>query len=219
MNKTKIDWCDFTWNPVWGCLNHCPYCYARKMALRHGDKEFKPRWMEANFNKSFPKKPSTIFVNSMSDIAFWKKDWTCKALNKIERYPQHNFLFLTKQPTVYDYYNFPSNCFLGITITNQHDMNVLADLIFNTRFDDRNKVFLSIEPIQCAIEILVWPDWLIIGQETGNRKEKITAKKEWINSLINQCRTEKIPVFLKSNLRSVYGEQLIQEFPSEFPRH
>ena len=19
MNRTKIEWCDFTWNPVWGC--------------------------------------------------------------------------------------------------------------------------------------------------------------------------------------------------------
>jgi len=34
MNKTKIDWCDMTWNPVTGCLNSCPYCYARKIAKR-----------------------------------------------------------------------------------------------------------------------------------------------------------------------------------------
>ncbi len=34
MNKTEIDWCDFTWNPVTGCRRNCPYCYARKMATR-----------------------------------------------------------------------------------------------------------------------------------------------------------------------------------------
>ena len=27
--KTKIDWCDSTWNPVTGCLHGCEYCYAR----------------------------------------------------------------------------------------------------------------------------------------------------------------------------------------------
>lgn len=34
MNKSKIEWCDFTWNPVTGCLNGCPYCYAAKQAKR-----------------------------------------------------------------------------------------------------------------------------------------------------------------------------------------
>lgn len=34
MNKSKIDWCDFTWNPVTGCNKGCPYCYARKQAQR-----------------------------------------------------------------------------------------------------------------------------------------------------------------------------------------
>ncbi|GHV42976.1 hypothetical protein FACS1894187_25370 [Synergistales bacterium] len=34
MNKTDIDWCDSTWNPVTGCLHDCPYCYARGIAQR-----------------------------------------------------------------------------------------------------------------------------------------------------------------------------------------
>ena len=32
--KTKIDWCDSSWNPVTGCEHGCPYCYARDMARR-----------------------------------------------------------------------------------------------------------------------------------------------------------------------------------------
>ena len=32
--KTKIDWCDATWNPVTGCLHGCEYCYARRIAER-----------------------------------------------------------------------------------------------------------------------------------------------------------------------------------------
>ena len=34
MNKSLIEWTDFTWNPVTGCLHGCPYCYAAKQAAR-----------------------------------------------------------------------------------------------------------------------------------------------------------------------------------------
>jgi len=34
MNITPIEWCDRTWNPVTGCLNGCPYCYAIKHVRR-----------------------------------------------------------------------------------------------------------------------------------------------------------------------------------------
>lgn len=37
--KTKIDWCDSTWNPVTGCLHGCEYCYARRIAERFGARE------------------------------------------------------------------------------------------------------------------------------------------------------------------------------------
>lgn len=34
MIKSKIEWCDSTWNPVTGCLHACEYCYARAIANR-----------------------------------------------------------------------------------------------------------------------------------------------------------------------------------------
>lgn len=34
MRKTKIEWCDATWNPITGCMHGCRYCYARDMAKR-----------------------------------------------------------------------------------------------------------------------------------------------------------------------------------------
>jgi protein gp37 len=34
MQKSKIEWCDYTWNPITGCLHGCPYCYAAKIAKR-----------------------------------------------------------------------------------------------------------------------------------------------------------------------------------------
>lgn len=32
--KNGIEWCDYTWSPVTGCLHGCEYCYARKIANR-----------------------------------------------------------------------------------------------------------------------------------------------------------------------------------------
>jgi protein gp37 len=56
-------------------------------------------------------------------------------------------------------------------------------------------------------------DWAIIGAETGNRKEKVIPKREWIESIVVECRKANVPVFMKSNLRDVWGDDLIQEYP------
>jgi len=51
MNKTKIEWCDSTWNPVVGCLHGCPYCYARKMTTRFGTmQEDRSGYGETHYN-------------------------------------------------------------------------------------------------------------------------------------------------------------------------
>ena len=34
MNRSRIEWCDHTWNPISGCRHGCTYCYARRMAAR-----------------------------------------------------------------------------------------------------------------------------------------------------------------------------------------
>ena len=34
VNKSKIEWCDHTWNPITGCRHNCSYCYARRMTAR-----------------------------------------------------------------------------------------------------------------------------------------------------------------------------------------
>lgn len=46
-SKTKIDWCDATWNPVTGCLHGCAYCYARRIAERFGSRQ-KPESIECS---------------------------------------------------------------------------------------------------------------------------------------------------------------------------
>lgn len=34
MNKSKIEWCDYTWNPITGCRHKCHYCYAERITTR-----------------------------------------------------------------------------------------------------------------------------------------------------------------------------------------
>lgn len=53
MNRTDIDWADFTWNPVTGCYHGCKYCYARRIAhrFRNQDDESKKmkKWLKKNY--------------------------------------------------------------------------------------------------------------------------------------------------------------------------
>ena len=38
MNKTKIEWCDSSVNPITGCIKGCEGCYARSIANRFSEK-------------------------------------------------------------------------------------------------------------------------------------------------------------------------------------
>lgn len=213
LTKTKIGWTDSTWNCVIGCSKNppCPYCYAHRMNKRfHFVKDYsKPEWIELNFQKKFPIKPKRIFVNSMSDIMFWKPRWMERVLKKIKEYPQHTFQFLTKFPEVYREYDFPENCWLGITITKNIHIQELNRIAVDTPYN-----FISIEPIQEKIDFdnfLFEPDWIIIGFQTNPLKY---IKKEYISNIIEHARRNLIPLFLKDSIYKVYPDlPEIREFP------
>lgn len=217
MSKTKIDWCDWVFNPVWGCLKNppCPYCYARRIARRFGKTEneraFIPTWKQKNFDKPFPKKPSRIFVNSMSDIMWWEYLWMEKVLGRIKNHSTHIFQFLTKIPDIYSYYDFPSNCWLGTTITDQYMMDSFANLVFETAWDETNKIFFSFEPLLERIKIYIDPDWVIVGFQTNPFKY---IEKKAILDIIEYTKIRKIPLFLKDSIYKAYPElPIIREFP------
>ena len=240
--KNKIGWCSMTFNPVWGCLNHCEYCYARKIAKRFGGivfkKEleyrtennmdsvyfklknsldlikFKPTFLYSQFNKKFPKKPQRIFVGSMSEINHWESKWMNKIIFKIMEYPQHTFQFLTKYPHIYSKWDFPINCWLGITVTTLSDLNDNNLKNYHNYINMKNIKFLSLEPFLSNIptDFLQFFNWVIIGAETGNRKGKVIPKREWIEEIVNYCREINIPVYLKDGLKDVYPVEM-KEFP------
>jgi len=245
MSKIKKDFWDMSWNPVWGCKNKCEYCYACKIAWRFADKmakkemkymdikpnlwpeffqslkddlkNFHPTWLESNYVRKFPKKPSIIFVNSMSDPAYWKQSWYEKILKRITENFQHTFVVLTKSPKIYKKYFFPHNTILGVSITK---FDFLLYHIDNIRYLDSlpNKWLISFEPIQenilpfvLSLTNKLYFNWIHVGQESGNRKNKIKATPEMIKPFYDIKDTA---VFMKENIRGIYHPDLKKEFPA-----
>jgi protein gp37 len=127
MTASKIEWTDFTWNPVRGCsrvspgcggANHEGGCYAEKMAARFSD----PGQPYHGFAKrtkyggawtgklalipemlTLPlhwRKPRRIFVDSMADLFAEgvEDEWIDRAFAVMALCPQHTFQVLTKRP-------------------------------------------------------------------------------------------------------------------------
>lgn len=145
MNKTKIEYVDYTWNPVTGCLHDCDYCYARRIVNRFKAKEnltyidgIKPKHLSTipypyGFLPTFHpqrldapkklKKSSRILVVSMGDLfgEFIPDKWINKVLEVVKECSQHTFLFLTKNPNRYYSFKFPNNAWIGASAVNRPD--------------------------------------------------------------------------------------------------
>lgn len=238
--KKSIEFADETWNPVWGCNNKCPYCFARSIAKRfskqmfqkefnHRIKEshnveycedllaerlqdFTPEILWSQLEKKFKKASTHIFVNSMSDIMYWKPEWMTLVLDQVKRNLDKKFIFFTKDIGVTKEFGYSAvfethlNVTLIYTINNSEE----NDLLYHKWTGGKSKVGICIEPMQseCYDVTLNMFDWIIIGAETGNRRNKIEVKTEWIEPFYDL----KIPVFMKESIRHlVPAEEFRQE--------
>lgn len=245
MEKTKIEWTDSTWNPVTGCCHKCPYCYARNIArrfsgggvLKFGARVvlndpviidgkraaypygFKPTFHRYRLKEYRESKGRNIFVCSMADLfGVWVPDcWIQEVFDECLAAPQHNYIFLTKNPARYIQLaksgKLPqcNNFWYGSSVTGPHDEY--------SWFDEKYHWFLSVEPLLENLgemdETALKPEWIIIGAETGRRAGKVVPALEWIESIVNQCRKYKIPVFMKDSLADIWPHSLICEYPEE----
>ena len=209
MNKTKIEWTDYTWNPVTGCLHGCEYCYARKISMRFNG-HFEPEFHEDRLEQPYKaKKPSKIFVSSMGDLlGEWvKPEWIERVIITAKYNPRHTFQFLTKNPKRYREFDWPYNCWLGATATNQKEYDKAATVFVDGDFE--NTFFISCEPLLGKIKMrIVWLDWLIIGSQTNPDKQ---PEKEWVKMLLDKAKADRTFVFCKNNLD--YPDK-----PQEFPK-
>lgn len=209
MNKTKIDWCDYTWNPITGCRHGCPYCYARRLTVkRQGD--FTPTIHFDRLNQPAQvKKPSRIFVCSMADMwGDWVLDmWIRDVLAAAAHAPQHTYFFLTKNPKRYRDFKFPCGFWRGTSAENQEAYDERAPYLAG-----QLETFLSLEPLHGPIKLVHDIDWVIVGAETGERKERVLIQGDWVSEIVRTCKEANppVPVYIKRNV-SLGG-------PKEFPK-
>ena len=239
MSKTKIDWCNAVWNPVWGCLHDCSFCYAKKFARRfyrniaksNGlSKEeteklgnFHPTFLPQNFCREFGRKERIIFVNSMSDIAFWEKEWIERVTERIKREEGRIFLFLTKDPRVYKKFpkELPDNVWLGISATTNSDFQERTKELLN--YSPTQNIFVSLEPLLSQLDRvsllgLSHYRWVIVGPQTGSLRESIRRKylffSLWVEEIKYHCLERRIPLFTKESCKR-YGVKLVKQYPFE----
>jgi len=207
MNKTGIEWTDYTWNPVTGCLNNCEYCYARKLAKRFKFKNgFRPTFHPDRLNDpEVVKHPSKIFVCSMADLfGDWVSPlWVSKVMNTVGRCEQHTFQFLTKFPQNLRRYNpWPRNAWVGATATDDESfISALCHLAY-VRAPVR---FISIEPFLSPIRVngpqleASGIDWLIIGAQTNPLR---LPDSQWVADIAGAAVYAGIPIFIKNNMKA-----------------
>jgi protein gp37 len=179
MQETGIIWTNVTWNPVSGCKQvspGCAFCYAKTLAEKYRgtiafpngfDLTIRPHKLREPYRL---KKPSLVFVNSMSDL-FWDEipdDYRDEIVNVIEATPQHEYQVLTKRPDLMLKYSkrrkLPHNFWAGVSIEAQTQ----ADRIDTLRLVDASIRFVSAEPLLGPLR-LKWRKihWCITGGESG----------------------------------------------------
>ena len=209
MNRTKIEYCDYTWNVIKGwCPNDCPYCYAHRLYKWRGwDKTIRFDEKELKALKK-PKTPSRIFVGSMIDMYHPEipAEWVERIIDLSAFFPQHTFITLTKFPEQLYKFNFPPNWWVGVTIDDKKYYD--RELYLLSCPHIQGKIFVSLEPLLTDINNLMLGglDWIIIGGLTP----KPIHKTEWIDGIVRRANGFKIPVFIKQNAKY---DIVREEFP------
>jgi len=208
--KKSVGWADFSINPIKGlCKSECWYCWNQALYKR---KFLTPEIrLDLTVFDHLPKKPQKIFLCSTHDLfGDWiSKTWRDLIFANIPYYPQHTFQILTKFPQNIDR-EMPDNVWLGVSITRPSEMKRWTNLYFHQR---ANLKFVSFEPLLERLDCYPsGPDWIIIGKLTGYG-HKHDPDIAWINDIVKDCTNQGTKVFLKNNLKDIWGENLIQEFP------
>lgn len=245
--SNPIGWCTHTLNPIVGCINGCPYCYAKAMAPRVAAmasaasgkpvcddcRTFTPHLHPERLPQLAKGRNRRVFVGSMCDL--WSPgvdpDWRRQVFAACNN--QSNvYLFLTKRPehvtpTNVERY-FPvtgdgDNRWLGITITHDGD---LRHRFHNAPWTGSN-TFVSIEPLlgplptgdikQYLGTMVCGTEWAIIGPGTGAASGR--TERAWVEQAARDLRDLGIPVWLKESCFKLWPDmERVQELPEGMPR-
>lgn len=174
LNRTGIEYADFTLNPIVGCKRDCrdlygnPYCYAKR-EVEHGRFREQHNWPHTFDEVSYyPRKvdtirrlagykrrPSTssgrdrarIFLCDMADmLGPWARDeWISDIIKAVRECTQHDFLILTKSYDRIGRWDYPGNVWLGASVDRREKLIPAVDAL---RTGGHGGVkWLSVEPM------------------------------------------------------------------------
>lgn len=207
---SKIEWTHRTWNPVTGCTKvspGCAHCYAERFAYRlqkmgnprykngfavtlHEDLLDRPlRW----------KKPSLIFVNSMSDLFHEQVPvgFIMNVFETMNKASWHIFQVLTKRSErlrdLAKVLAWTPNIWVGVSVESAEYYERIRHLL---AVPARVR-FLSCEPLLGPLDNLPLEGihWVIVGGESG--PDARPMRLEWVLSIKEQCEKAGIPFFFK----------------------
>lgn len=222
--STTIQWTDETWNPVTGCRQispGCANCYAKQLHDMRHQAFLNGKAMPEQYSVPFEtvrlhpsrleiplrwRKPRRVFVNSMSDLFHESvtEEFLLSTFATMTGASEHTFQILTKRPErMRDFLAMHAakisgdeplpNVWLGVSIENR---------MHRKRLDILRKIpaavrMVSFEPLLEDLgEVnLEGIGWVIVGGESGRGARPFSL--DWARELIDQCRTAKVPVFIK----------------------
>ncbi|MEW6424996.1 MAG: phage Gp37/Gp68 family protein [Bacillota bacterium] len=199
MAKTKIEWTEYSWNPVTGCTKISPGCancyaerFAHRLAGRFGyppDKPFKVTIRPDRLKEPLRwKKSRTVFVSSRGDLFHEDVPSTFIAdiFDTIQKAKQHTFLILTKRPERMRFFlqkNGPifgkeplPNVWLGVSVENQQYADERIPILLQIPAAVR---FISVEPMLSSVDLrsYLWPEF---SQEVKTWPDDNRARIGWI---------------------------------------
>ncbi|MBN1842218.1 MAG: DUF5131 family protein [Deltaproteobacteria bacterium] len=213
-DKSIRQWCKWSWDPITGCEHDCSYCHgiekARKLYSRtreEGYSSFKPHlWpdrFDAPHNTPIPESNVSgnrnVFLGTMGDMF---GDWVEKehieaVLDIVRDTPQWNYILQTKNPRRYLELEFPLNCWVGVKVDTQKEVEPALECFSRIETSVR---FLSCDPLLewLLFQTLECFDWIMIGPRPKTKSKPIFyPPKIWISSLVKQARTSGCKVFVK----------------------
>ena len=237
-SQSAIEWTDATWNPVRGCAKispGCKHCYAETFAERF--RGVKGRPYEQGFDmRLVPEKlaeplrwrtPKMIFVNSMSDLFHDRvpNDYIVAVARVMIAANWHTYQVLTKRSErlrklLNSSLNFASrqaHIWWGVSVEGSKIRPAE-----NRRFA-RRRCGNSLSLCRAVVRRL--GEGAILRGSTGSSSGVWPGarpmKKEWVISLRNQCREDRIPFFFKQwggVRKATTGRRLEGRTYDEFPR-
>ena len=216
----RAKWWEKQWNPVIGCKPcspACEHCYAAAWAKRFGQS------FEPHATRQKPPRSGIVFCGNMTDLfGEWLGDKPTEYVRSLINWRSDaTFLWLTKRvgnmcdamKAVDGLSTF--NHYFGFTAENQEWYDRRRD-IWDRHSPYWANGWLSCEPLLCDIDLDFpmmpqLPKWVVVGCESGPNRRP--CKIEWVESIVEQCRAAKVPVFVKQLDAGGKCETDINKFP------